>query len=345
MSLQINLNTVSLRVGSSQVVRLFLGTTELTPAYWIPSHDEWYKAAFYKSNGLNSGYWTYATQSDTPPTPVQSDSLGNGLAGGFGNYANFNAGADWNGLDGNVTTVGTNGGPSAYGTFDQNGNVWEWNDSVSGGLRGIGGGDWFCPQFRLSNSGTVTFNPDGSVSQTIATYSGNPAMVSEKIGFRVASFSNRMSLANFVNVGDPNNSADINGSGSVAYAYMIGKYEVTNGEYVEFLNSMAQTDTHGLYSESMDTVIISAGPDAGSPSPSQRGGIIRSGVSGSYSYSVKTNMGNKPVNYVSWYSAARYCNWLHNGKPSGIQNASTTEDGAYPLFGSNSGIILKRFAT
>jgi len=53
-------------------------------------------------------------------------------------------------------------------------------------------------------------------------------------------------------------------------------------------------------------------------------------------------MGNKPVIFVSWFSAARYCNWLHNGKPSGIQDVSTTEDGAYALFGSNSGIFLKK---
>lgn len=313
-----------------------------TALYWIPSYDEWYKAAFYKSNGLNSGYWTYATQSDTTPTHVSANSVGNGSAGGSGNYANFNAGADWNGLDGNVTTVGTNGGPSAYGTFDQNGNVWEWNESVSDSLRGIGGGDWFCSQFRLANSGTVTFNPDGSVRQTIATYHGNPTMESEKIGFRVASLSNPLSLANFVDVADPKNSADVNGAGSVPYSYKIGKYEVTNNQYVEFLNSIAQTDTHGVYSESMGTVLINSGLNAGSPSPNQRGGITRSGVVGSYSYSAKTNMGNKPVNFVSWYSAARYCNWLHNGKPTGSQDEYSTEYGAYPLFGANSGIVLRK---
>lgn len=320
----------------------FLRGQGYQPNYWIPSYDEWYKSAFYKSGGLNSGYWTYATQSDTAPTSVSADSVGNGSAGSLGNYANFAAGADWNGQDGNVTTVGTNGGPSAYGTFDQNGNVWEWNDSVSENLRGIAGGDWFCSQFRLSASGTVTFNSDGTVRQTIAVYQGNPEMKSEKIGFRVASFSNPLSLPNFVDIGNSNNSADINGAGSVSYSYKIGKYEVTNNDYVEFLNSIAQTDTYGAYSDSMGLVIIGSGPDAGDPSPNQRGGITRSGTSGSYSYASKTNMGNKPVNFVSWYSAARYCNWLHNGKPSGPQNSSTTENGVYALLGANSGIIMKR---
>ena len=34
----------------------------------LPSEDEWYKAAYYKAGTANAGYWTYPTQSDTPPT-------------------------------------------------------------------------------------------------------------------------------------------------------------------------------------------------------------------------------------------------------------------------------------
>lgn len=313
-----------------------------SPNYWIPSYDEWYKAAFYKSSGTNAGYWTFATQSNTQPTPIAADAFGNGLASGVGNSANFNGGADWGGLDGNVTTVGTNGGPSAYGTYDQNGNVWEWNDSISNNLRGIGGGDWFCTGFRLSTGGTTTYNPDGSVRQAISVYHGDPSTENEKIGFRVATSSNPLNLPNFVTVADTGNMPDINSAGSVAYNYRIAKYEVTNNDYVEFLNAIAQTDTYGVYNTDMSTVIITGGINAGQPSPSQRGGILRNGSPGSYTYTAKTNMGNKPVNFVNWFDAARYCNWLHNGKPSGLQNYSTTEDGAYPLYGAISGIITKR---
>ncbi len=100
--------------------------------------------------------------------------------------------------------------------------------------------------------------------------------------------------------------------GGVAYNYRIATTEVTNAQYAEFLNFKAASDPLGLYSTSM-------GGDA-------RGGIRQSGVSGSYSYTTKTNMADKPVNYVSWYDAIRFANWLHNGQGSG-----DTETGAYML--------------
>jgi formylglycine-generating enzyme required for sulfatase activity len=112
--------------------------------YWIPTENEWYKAAYYKGGGTNAGYWDYATQSDATPTAVSAGTTGIGSAGGSGNFSNYNRGADWNGQDGNVTTVGTNGGPSAYGAYDMTGNHWEWNDLTgsSGSSRGLRGGCW-----------------------------------------------------------------------------------------------------------------------------------------------------------------------------------------------------------
>ena len=58
----------------------------------------------------------------------------------------------------------------------------------------------------------------------------------------------------FVPVGDPGNAPDpATGSlyGSVGYAYDMGKYDVTMGQYCEFLNAVAATDTYGLYNSYM----------------------------------------------------------------------------------------------
>ena len=111
-------------------------------------------------------------------------------------------------------------------------------------------------------------------------------------------------------VGNAGNAADTTGFGSVANEYRIAKHEVTNDQYTEFLNAVAKTDTNALYNASMDS-------DA-------RGGITQSGTAPNLSYAVKTNMGNKPVNFVSFFDAMRLVNWLHNGQPTGGQNASTT---------------------
>jgi len=118
----------------------------------------------------------------------------------------------------------------------------------------------------------------------------------------------------WVTVGDPGNTADTDpaGRGAVATAFRIMKYEFTNQQYSDFLNSVAKTDTYSLYSGNMGGFM---------------GGITQSGSPGSYTYAVRPNMGDKPVNYVSWFDAARVSNWYQNGATS----SSSTETGAYTL--------------
>lgn len=144
----------------------------------------------------------------------------------------------------------------------------------------------------------------------------------------------------WVAVGNPGNAPDLRydlderpeGYGAVSHTYQIGKYEVTNAQYTEMLNAVATLgDANGLYNTAM------GGGWNGI------GGIARAG-SGTgddpWAYTVRENRGNRPVNYVSWRDALRFANWLHNGQPSGGQDATTTEDGAYAML-LGSGVVRK----
>lgn len=112
---------------------------------WIPTENEWYKAAYYdpSASGPADDYWLYPTRSDSAPTIATAGATGD-ISNPGANVANYNYGADWNAQDGNVTTVGSAGPLSAsyYGTYDQGGNVWEWNEAKSGGNRGLRGASW-----------------------------------------------------------------------------------------------------------------------------------------------------------------------------------------------------------
>lgn len=118
------------------------------------------------------------------------------------------------------------------------------------------------------------------------------------------------------NAGNPNDTHGI-GYGAVAQNYRIGTYEVTNAQYTEFLNSVdpSGANTLALYSTAMST---------------EAGGGIRFSDSATVGmkYEVKSGRENNPVIEVSWYDAARFANWLHNG-----QGAGSTETGAYTLLG------------
>jgi formylglycine-generating enzyme required for sulfatase activity len=124
----------------------------------------------------------------------------------------------------------------------------------------------------------------------------------------------------WVMVGDPGNEADTPSTncyaadcGSVAYDYWISKYEVTNAQYAALLNAKAASDPLELYNTDTD-------------GNSYLSGITRSGVSGSYTYSVIAGFANKPVNFVSFYDSLRFSNWLNNG-----QGSADTETGAYTI--------------
>jgi formylglycine-generating enzyme required for sulfatase activity len=121
-----------------------------------------------------------------------------------------------------------------------------------------------------------------------------------------------------VPVGSPGNAPDpATGSlyGAVPYNYRIGTYDVTNAQYVEFLNAKASAaDPYGLWNSSM--------------APGNFEGAISRLGSGPYSYSVKPGFQSKPAIYISWDDAIRFANWLTNG-----QGGGDTESGSYTIGG------------
>jgi len=119
------------------------------------------------------------------------------------------------------------------------------------------------------------------------------------------------SIGNVGNAADPST-----GYGSVNHAYKIGTYEVTNAQYVAFLNAKGSSNSAGIFSSSMVN-------------------ITQSGSSGSYTYTVGSFNANYPVIRVTWFDAARFSNWLGNG-----QGGGSMETGAYTLNGATTGVIL-----
>lgn len=138
-------------------------TRDAGAKFWIPTEDEWYKAAYHQNDSVTGNYWNY---------PTSTDSIDTSMA----NYGNS---------VGQTTSVGTYPFSSSYGTFDQGGNVWEWNETVvdqSYGqlFRGARGGSAFHGEVALQASFRDSFDPTNGMA------SG---------GFRVASVPEPSSVA------------------------------------------------------------------------------------------------------------------------------------------------------
>jgi formylglycine-generating enzyme required for sulfatase activity len=150
--------------------------TSAPPTFYIPTENEWYKAAYYSPvlNSGSGGYYKYATQSNADP--------GNQIGSGA-NQANYAPGGVFSvtqsssyDLNQNyLTDVGAfTGSGSFYGTFDQSGNVFQWNDLVgtAGSSRGTLGGGWDGSAFDLSSTRRDT---------------NGPSFDNANVGFRLAS--------------------------------------------------------------------------------------------------------------------------------------------------------------
>jgi hypothetical protein len=160
--------------------------------YWIPTENEWYKAAYYNPtlNSGRGGYYNWATQSDTTP--------GNTI-GSSPNQANIRTSERFTNSEffprpdpligpNMLTEVGSfTNSASYYGTFDQDGNVTEWNESIYDASSVFG-------EYNASVNGTRSkrgasfYNPDPGTQTRDDGLMPNDAGYAS--GFRLASASN-----------------------------------------------------------------------------------------------------------------------------------------------------------
>jgi len=90
--------------------------------YFLPSENEWYKAAYHKNDGTTSNYWDFATASNNIPDGIDFN-------GDTAFEAVYNQGYNI-GLPNDVDNVGL---ASAYGTYGQTGNQLEIVESAYDG--------------------------------------------------------------------------------------------------------------------------------------------------------------------------------------------------------------------
>lgn len=285
---------------------------------------------------------------------------------------------------GSVSNVGTNGGPSYYGTYDQGGNVREimYSGSTAVPMRGgnFASNDQLIKTYRgsqtptnygpgfgvrfasrenigksypltltvgaatgISTSGSVIHNfqigdplkfandnglpgglssgiiyyvvGTGSTTFSVATTAGGSAVSVTGAGTGTTSTYSAYDYGSFVRVENSGNTADTTTYGAVSYNYRIGKFELTNDEYVEFLNAVARDD-HDSSNVTYFTNTVDMGLyDPMMETEAPNNGISRNAVFPDYYYASLRGMNKKPVVFISYVDATRYANWLHNGKP------------------------------
>jgi formylglycine-generating enzyme required for sulfatase activity len=153
--------------------------------WWIPSENEWYKAAYYDPNygGPNvGGYWKFATQSNTAPGNDYKTPAVPNQANYYSGVYSLTQSSTYDVITDYLTPVRAFiNSPSYYGTYDQAGDVYNWNDAYiisnstsTSASRGIRGGCWVTGTATLASSSRGNSAPAGG------------SAASNTIGFRIA---------------------------------------------------------------------------------------------------------------------------------------------------------------
>jgi formylglycine-generating enzyme required for sulfatase activity len=143
--------------------------------FWIPSENEWYKAAYYDPTKSGNSYWNYPAKSDVPPRIAKVSSSPAAPAANFQNVYKRDPG-------GVLTPVGAyTTSTSYYGTFDQGGLLWEWTeaaypDLLAGPNRIVRGGSWGPGVTPLRKTIRRDYGPMGT----------DPFYYDDDTGFRIA---------------------------------------------------------------------------------------------------------------------------------------------------------------
>lgn len=288
--------------------------------YFVPDCGEWRLAGFVR--GKHGGAQAYATGDIAPA------SAGPGASQPSANYYHHHWALPFPHLAA-VDDYQASAGP--HGTVNQAGNVMEWVESPVGrdqqmalggslflpedALR-VGYQDSELPEKKLSSFGFRVARAVG-IDEPIQVPYVEQAPRQETSAKGVSS----ASAAAWVRIGRPGNVSDWRtGVGCVPYVYELAGGEVTNAQYVEFLNAVASAeDLHQLFVPDMETGVV--------------GGVLRVKNGKHWRYEAKPGMADRPAAYLSWFALARFANWLHHGRPAGRQVIGVTEgtknQGAY----------------
>jgi autotransporter-associated beta strand protein len=155
--------------GAALERNVFNPNTSSPPTFYLPLEDEHYKAAYYSPvlRSGSGGYWKYATQSNVTPgntigaTANQANWCVNSVGFSVTKSGNYSFTQNY------LTDVGAfTGSYSYYGTYDQGGLVYQWNDldGVPMAARGLRGGNWYYNSafdmeggYRIMNAPTAEY--------------------------------------------------------------------------------------------------------------------------------------------------------------------------------------------